>query len=344
MDSLTQIVLGATCGEVALGKKIGNKAMLFGAIGGTIPDLDVILGNIFYNNPIDQLAFHRGFMHSIVFAILGSVVIGYLFYYLYNTGNRKETTTTKDWIWLFFLSIFTHPVLDSFTPYGTQLFLPFSDYRVAFNNISVVDPMYTLPFLFCLIVAMFFRRCNPRRLKWVKAGIYISSAYLLLTIGNKLYIDQVFKKTFTEAQVPYTRFSAQPTILNNILWYGIAETDQNYKVAFYSLFDTSDKAETILTLPKNHHFLNMNEPDLKTLAWFSNGYYNLIPLDSSKNFRYNDLRYPLLNTNDVNSSVFSFELQKKGDRWINFPYVDPSIQRQSFSSAFGQLWNRMKGN
>ncbi|GAL80491.1 membrane-bound metal-dependent hydrolase [Algibacter lectus] len=60
MDSLTQIVLGAACGEAVLGKKIGNKALLFGAIGGTIPDLDVIVGGIIHQNKIDAMLFHRG--------------------------------------------------------------------------------------------------------------------------------------------------------------------------------------------------------------------------------------------------------------------------------------------
>ena len=139
MDSLKQIVLGAACGEVALGRKIGNKAMLFGAFGGTIPDLDVMIGSLLFDFEIDQLAFHRGFMHSIVFACIASVIMGYLFYRLYNSGKRRDTTFLKDWVWLFFLSIFTHPILDSFTPYGTQLFVPFTDYRVAFNSIAVVE-------------------------------------------------------------------------------------------------------------------------------------------------------------------------------------------------------------
>ena len=104
MDSLTQIVLGAACGEVALGKKIGNKALLFGAIGGTIPDLDVFVGSWLFQNEIDSMAFHRGFMHSIVFAIIAALALGYLIHWFYNTGKRKGSTTRKDWIWLFFHS------------------------------------------------------------------------------------------------------------------------------------------------------------------------------------------------------------------------------------------------
>ena len=80
MDSLTQIVLGAACGEIALGKKIGNKALLFGAIGGTIPDLDVFIGRWFHTSEIAIMAFHRGFMHSILFSVLGAFLFGWLFF------------------------------------------------------------------------------------------------------------------------------------------------------------------------------------------------------------------------------------------------------------------------
>jgi inner membrane protein len=251
MDSITQIVLGAACGEIALGKKIGNKAILFGAIGGTIPDLDVLIGSLYYSNEIDSLAFHRGFMHSIVFAILGAFIFGFISSKIYDYGpKRKGTTNLKDWIWLFFLSIFTHPILDSFTPYGTQLFLPFSDYRVAFNNIAVADPLYTLPFLLCMIIAMFFNRKNPTRRRSTKLGLFISSAYMIFTIGNKLYVNQIFKSSFQKANINYSKFSAQPTILNNILWYAVAETDTDYKVIFYSIFDNNTRPSNFKNIPR----------------------------------------------------------------------------------------------
>jgi inner membrane protein len=119
MDSLTQIVLGAACGEVVLGRKIGNKALLFGAIGGTIPDLDAFVGKWIFKNEIDVMLFHRGFMHSILFSVIAAFLLGLLAYKLYNSGNRLHTTTQKDWITLWFFSLFTHPILYCFTPYGT---------------------------------------------------------------------------------------------------------------------------------------------------------------------------------------------------------------------------------
>lgn len=338
MDSLTQIVLGAACGEAALGKKIGNKALLFGAIGGTIPDLDVFVGRWIYSNEIDIMAFHRGFMHSILFTIIGAFVFGWLFYKLYNTGKRKQTTTQKDWIWLFFLSLFTHPILDSFTPYGTQLFAPFSNYRVAINNISVVDPIYTIPFLICTIVLMFYRRNKSKRRIWLKLGVGISSAYMLLTLVNKVYINSVYQSSLKEEGIAYSRFQTQPSVLNNILWYGVAETETDYYVGFYSLLDSFSKVKTWNKLPKNHQLVTTDDKDINTLAWFSSGYYNLIDKGEGV-IRYNDLRYPSFDKKDPNNAIFSFTLKKEGERWVVLPFEG----KPPSSEDFLYFWERMKG-
>ena len=320
MDSLTQIVLGAACGEIALGKKIGNKALLFGSIGSTIPDLDIFVGRWLYNNEIEAMAFHRGFMHSILFAILGAFLFGWITHKLYNTGSRLNTTSQKDWRKLFFWSIFTHPILDCFTPYGTQLFAPFSDYRVAFNNISVVDPLYTVPFLICLIVMMFFKRTKTQRTWWLKTGIYISSFYMVFTIFNKFYIDRVFATSFEKANISYQRFSAQPTILNNILWYAVAETETQYHLAFYSLLDRNNIAKNMITVEKNHDLIDMNDNNLQTLAWFSNHYYNISKKEKVGNYKYIDLRYPMLNPEDPSTSVFNFTIFFENGKWDILPF------------------------
>lgn len=341
MDSLTQIVLGAACGEIALGKKIGNKAILFGAIGGTIPDLDVLIGTIFYSNEIDRLAFHRGFMHSFIFAFLGALLIGFITSEIYNSGKlRKGTTNVRDWIWLFFLSICTHPILDSFTPYGTQLFSPFTDYRVAFNTISVVDPLYTIPFLICLIAAMFYNRKNPMRRKWTMAGIYISSAYLLFTVGNKIYVDRIFDASFKKAAITFNRFSAQPTILNNILWYGVAETDSAYYATFYSIFDKQHSHSQFIMIPKNHDLLDMSHTDLKTLRWFSDDFYVLSTSLNSDQIIYRDVRYPLLDSKDPSSFLFSFILEKKENRWDTKRFSVEPFQDRDFKSFFTNMFDR----
>lgn len=339
MDSLTQIVLGAACGEAVLGKKIGNKALLFGAVGGTIPDLDTFVGALLYNNEIDAMLFHRGFMHSILFSVLGAFLFGWLTHKLYNTGKRLNTTFRSDWIKLFFWSLFTHVILDSFTPYGTQLFAPFSDYRVAFNSIAVADPLYTVPFLICIIILMFYNRTKIRRRFWLKIGIGISSTYMLFTILNKSYIDSVFEKTLIDKGINHSRFSTQPAILNNILWYGIAESNEAYHIGFYSLFDTTDKFSDWKTIPKIRDLSKDDFNDLKGLAWFSNDYYNIESLDNG-DYLHKDLRYPMVKTREGYKAIFNLMLYKDGDR-LNMKPFEPGTD--DFGFAMNALWVRLKG-
>ncbi len=187
---------------------------------------------------------------------------------------------------------------------------------------------------------MFYNRKRTRRNWWVKAGIYISSAYMLFTIVNKLYINTVFKNSFDNSSINYSRYSVQPTIFNNILWYGIAETETSYKVGFYSLFDSTSKVDTILTIPKNRHLLNVSHPDIKTLTWFSNEYYNLVPMDSSANVQYLDLRYPLLNPKNAQTSMFRFELKKDRDRWNMVPFSGKPPSREDLKEFLNRFYGK----
>ncbi len=339
MDSLTQIVLGAACGEAVLGKKIGNKALLFGAIGGTIPDLDVFIGSVLYGNEIDAMLFHRGFMHSIVYSVLAALLLGWLIHKLYDTKRRTGTTTLKDWMLLFFWSLFTHPILDCFTPYGTQLFAPFSDYRVAFNNIAVADLLYTVPFLLCMLVLMGYRRQHSGRRVWLKIGFGISSLYMLFTVINKLHIDHVFEESLVSSNIEFERFSVQPSILNNILWYGIAETESDYRVGFYSLLDKADTFSEWQSIPKIRAIREEQYPDLGRLAWFSNHYYNIQQLEDG-DFMYKDLRYPLVQTRNGYKVIFNLNIYIKNDRLDMKPF-EPEME--DFKYTMTALWKRLKG-
>ena len=92
MDSLSQIVLGAATFALVKDKEIGKKALLYGAILGTIPDLDVLLNPFF--SDIEQYSIHRAFSHSIFFAILFSLIFGYWFHKKYKTNfffKEKKT-------------------------------------------------------------------------------------------------------------------------------------------------------------------------------------------------------------------------------------------------------------
>ena len=167
MDSLTQIVLGAAVGEVVLGKKVGNKAMLYGAIAGTIPDLDVLSSN--FTDTTRALELHRGFTHSVVFSMVFAPTFGWL------VSRYEKFKEFKGWSWLFFWAFVTHPLLDAHTTWGTQLFWPF-DLRLAFKTIFVIDPLYTLPFLICVVLAMRRNRLDTKRRYYNRLGLALSTS------------------------------------------------------------------------------------------------------------------------------------------------------------------------
>lgn len=376
MDSLTQITLGAAMGEVVLGRKIGNRAMLWGAIGGTIPDLDIISN--FFLDEMSSLAFHRGISHSFFFAVTAPFLFGWLVWRLYRSGfylrtgyrlfvsilnlallssiafgiNYLPTTgggsinygllacsivvlaglafllwkyyyrsdlipveaTYRDWYWLFFWSVFTHPILDAFTPFGTQLFQPFSDYRVAFNNISVVDPIYTVPFLLCVIIAAFLHRTSKTRRFFNWLGIGLSSAYMLLTLVNKYRIDRIFEQSLSAQGITYQRFTTSPTIFNNILWQGVAETDTAFIYGMYSFYDAQPLVGKFVSMPKNHQLVEQyqGDRDMHILRWFTKDYFNIIRRKDGQ-LQLNDLRYGSVNGSfeDEKSYVFRFILEEK---------------------------------
>ncbi len=405
MDSLSQIVLGAAVGEVVLGKKIGNRAVLWGAIAGTIPDLDVIAGPLL--SEIDGLAFHRGPTHSLLFCVLGAFLFGFLahkffdnkwynalwvkwlhvvwlatalltpgisflyqspgtvsgifilftlvgLYFLIRYLYRKHVSANyllpsvsySDWVWLFFAGFLTHIVLDCFTTYGTQCLWPFLDTRVAWNTISVVDPLYTLPFLICVIIAMRFSRSDARRRWFNFAGLLISSSYLVWTVFAKHKVETSFKRSLSEQSITYGRLHSTPTIFNNLLWYGLVETDSGYYYTYYSLLDNP-------TTPLVWNFVHRcydarlsikQVPILKTLSWFSDNYY-VMDRDSEGDFIWRDLRFGNMDfmgrRSDISNFIFYFKVSKtdKG----NWDIEQRRPEMVNFKGIFMDLWTRMQG-
>jgi inner membrane protein len=230
MDIITQTVLGASVGELVLGKKVGNKAVFWGAITGVIPDLDVLITGFF--SEVDGLFVHRGFTHSLIFAFLLAPLLSYL---IYKILHKRSLATRKDWFRLVFWSAFTHPILDYFTTYGTGAFAPFSNYRVEFSTIGIVDVFYTLPMILALAVLMFFNRNSKIRRKFIVCVLSLSTFYLLLTVVNKINVNHQFEKGFSNQNINYERIRTNPVPLTNFLWMGIAEVDSGYTTQFLIL-------------------------------------------------------------------------------------------------------------
>ena len=401
MDSLTQIVLGAAAGEVVLGKKIGNRAMLWGAIGGTIPDMDV-LGKFFLSS-IDNLAFHRGITHSIFFSVVAAILFGWLIHSMYKSPYHKwiaifcralavilvgfalnfllrlffqnaliptiimalgmtfllywsskkryfdqeielPDANIRDWQWLMFWALFTHPILDCFTMYGTQLFAPFSKTRVAWSTISVADPLYTVPFIICLIVASTFHRSAAKRRFWNYLGIGISSAYLLFTVYNKQRMNNMYESSMEKQGIAFERYVTSPSILNNILWTCTAETKDGYYQGQYSLFDT--KEINFIPISKNHDLLNENESNetIKTLRWFCEDYYKVVQ-KADGSYMFNDLRFGSFGGEKEEDLefIFRFHLTER-DGGFDMEEARGGPEEGREKEVFSILIDRIKGN
>lgn len=400
MDSLTQLTLGAAVGEVVLGKKIGNRAMVWGAFGGLLPDFDVFAR--FFTDEITALAFHRGFMHSILFSIMIAFLLGWIVEWLYRSGTYRKrwykgsvtafiflmygllvfglywilkipniliggsvlgigigwfiwsNYLSKDlqtvqasrsgWIWLFFLSVVTHPILDCFTAYGTQLFLPFSDMRVSWDNISVADPAYTAPLLLGVLVASFISRKKKGRqiANWL--GIAFSSAYMMFTFNHKSQFNEIFTQSLKDEGINYERYMSSPTILQNYLWLGVAESDTAYYHGYYSFFDKDRRIKKFSVLPKNHERIAHlgDKREIKILKWFSKNYFNIIERRDGR-LQMNDLRYGSFNEGfeDENDYIFKFILtEKDGHLEVDESREGREVNSETLNAYFDRVFAR----
>ncbi|MUP44651.1 metal-dependent hydrolase [Gramella sp. BOM4] len=334
MDSLTQIVLGAAVGEAVLGKKAGNKAMLYGAIAGTIPDLDTFVGNFF--DTITAIEIHRGFSHSIVFSILFAPVFGWII----SKIESNPEISWKNWSWLIFWGLFTHPLLDAHTTWGTQLFWPF-DLRLAYKNIFVIDPLYTLPFLIFLILSMRRNRLDPKRKKYNRLGLIVSSVYLLIiTPGLKLYTFQKFEYALESQNIEYNRMDTRPAPLNSILWSANIEREKDFLLADYSIFDT--QPISFQSIPKNHELAGewSDNENFHRLIDISNGWYTLSEEDGQ--LIYNDLRFGKMDVTDADATfVFSYILSEEHGELVA---TETEKELEDAGNLLPKLWQRILGN
>jgi len=332
MDSLTQIVLGAAVGEAVLGKKIGNKAMLYGAIAGTIPDLDVFAS--FFTDQVTALYIHRGFTHSIVFSVLFAPILAWI------VSRYEKYKDFKNWTLLFFLSFVTHPILYAHTTWRTQLFWPF-DIRLAFKNIFVIDPLYTLPFLVFLIFAMTQKRTSEKRHFYNKMGLIVSSSYLVLTLLLKWLAFNHFKAALETQKIAYSEIDTRPSPLNTILWSANVQTDDSFLLANYSFFDTHPI--TFTKYPKNHYLLGSlaENKSVKRMISISEGWFTINKKDEQLYF--NDLRFGLLSIKPK-AENFVFKYKITVDDYENVIFTEEPKDERDGKKLISDLWVRLKGN
>lgn len=268
MDSITQAALGAAVGEAVLGKRIGERGAILGALVATVPDLDILFYLFF--DKFEMLSIHRGMSHSVLFSLIGALIIALV---LKRIKWTRDISYLKLWIFSW-MTLFTHIILDAFTAYGTQLFLPFSDQRVGLDSMNVVDPMYTIPLLVGLICSIYFFKHKPSRPLYNYAGIAVSSLYLLSSLVVKQQVKQHFLSELAGQNISHNELLTMPVGIAGVNWYGVAKTDEGLYMRKYSLL--KGEHHPFDYFPINDHLLSDLDPLIvNKMKWFSKGFYTV---------------------------------------------------------------------
>ncbi len=338
MDSLTQFVLGAAVGEATAGHRVGRRALLWGGVVGTLPDLDVIFAP--WQTAAEALHFHRGPTHSLLFAFVAAPLLGWLISRLYHK-RRPDLADAKTWMWLAFWALWTHPMLDFFTVYGTQVLWPLTDKPFELGSVFIIDPLYTVPLLVAVGVAAFQRR-TEKRFRAVQIGLSLATLYLAAGLGVKAHVSRVIFDGLARQGVVPERLTTMTSPFNTLLWYGVAEVDSGFVATTYSLFD-SDRRLSTQFVPRRADLLAplAGDPAVETLRWFSEGYWSMAQKPDGLYLR--DLRFGRADgwlTDQDDGYIFTFRLiPLPGGGWT-FEHVRPEI---AVGPALQRLHRRVRG-
>jgi len=336
MDSITHLALGACMGEAFAGKTLGKKAMLWGALAQSIPDIDAA-ASLWMDTSSNLLA-HRGFTHSFLFC----AILTPLMAFLAERWHRPHNIRLRSWILFFGGVTFIHVFIDAFNNYGVGWLEPFSHKRISFNAIYVADPFFSIwPGIACMML-IYLSRHSPKRKKWWRMGIGLAGLYLVYCLVNKAKIDSDVKEIFQKQQISYTRYFTTPAPLQNWLWYVVAGNDSGYYVGFRSLFDTKREIE-FEYFPRNDTLLTPvhDHKNLQRLIRFSKQFYTVEKWKDTLVF--NDLRFGQIIgwQNPRGRFVFHYYLQHPGENNL-------VVQRGRFEgwnwNVFDNLLRRIKGN
>lgn len=284
MDSLTHIALGACMGEAFAGKTVGRKAMLWGILAQSIPDIDFVSA-AWLDTPSLLLA-HRGFTHSILFAGIITIVMATLA----NNWHRPHNISFTRWAFFFAAAIGSHILIDAFNNYGVGWFEPFSHYRISFNSIYVADPFFSITPAIAFIMLLLLKQRSMKRAFWWKTGLVVPVLYLCYSLINKGIISHDVKQLLAKQHVNYTRYFTTPAPLQNWLWFVVAGNDSVYYVGYRSVFDRQKKL-SLEKFPRNTHLLDtlQHDEDVQQLVRFSQQFYTVEKKQDTLTF--NDLRF-----------------------------------------------------
>ncbi len=327
MDSLTQVVLGGAVGYAVLGNRVGRKAAIYGAILGTLPDLDVLLP---YGGEVEAFTYHRGFSHSILVHLLISPIIVWLI-----TKCHQATAIYKtQWFWLVFLCLSTHAILDSFTVYGTQLLWPITEYPFAVANLFIIDPIYTLPLLFGFITILLPSVKPTKASKINHLALALSSLYICWSLAAKLYIDKKVAMALNDRQISAHHYLSTPAPFSTLLWRVLVMSDGQYYEGYVSVFDSASQVSLDAYHSTDTLLIDIkDEWHVQRLQWFTKGFYSV--KQKQQDIILSDLRMGM-----ECSYVFNFIVGEQTSSGIVKSHVE-KVSDSTDLSLLGSVWDRI---
>lgn len=265
MDSVSQIVLGASVSMAAMGRRVPLwQSALIGAACGTLPDLDVFLD---HGDAIRNMTLHRTETHALLWLTMISPLLSALI-----AGLFRQQVGWLQWWPAVWLTLITHPLLDLMTVYGTQLGLPLTDHPYAIGSIYIIDPLYTLPLLICVAVAL--RRRGDSGLRWNRIGLTLSTLYLAWSVVIQSVATWQVKNDLVRQGVPADKVLVTPTAFNTLVWRIVVMAPGRYGESYWSLLSPRRRL-AVEWHPRGEHLFREMKGDwyAERVAWFSHGFY-----------------------------------------------------------------------
>ena len=335
MDSLSQIVLGGAIAAAIVPARHRRAALLAGAALGTLPDLDSFPIMLFTDDPIMLMTVHRSFSHSLFVLPL----VAWLIWWLFKRSGGRVAESPRPWFWAIQLALVTHPVLDAFTVYGTQLWWPLMPPPTMWSSVFIIDPAYTVWLLIGCVVAWFARE-KPVAQRALAAGLVLSCAYLGWSLVAKHLVDRQADRTLAAmGLVDAPRFSV-PMPFNTLLWRVVAMTPSGYVEAERSVFDSGPLV--FRGYPSNTQALGeaRDIPAVKRLTWFNRGFMRTQV--QGERLVLSDLRMGL-----EPDYTFQFVVaQRRNDAWQaiapeQLPWASPVSGMDGMRALLAAMWQRI---
>ncbi|MEW8402328.1 MAG: metal-dependent hydrolase [Candidatus Thiodiazotropha sp.] len=331
MDPLTQILLGAAVGHATLGAHVGRKALIWGAVLGGMPDLDVFIPQA---DEVEAVTNHRGFSHSLVTHTVVAPILGSGLARL----HARDGASTVRWTLLVWLALATHALLDATTIYGTQILWPSTGPPAGLGSIFVIDPLYTLPLLVGVLWAVFARRRLVLARRANLVGLGLSTAYLAAAILIQAQVRDIAASELVRQGAAKDRLIATPTPFNLVLWRLVAMAPQGYWEGYYSLLDPKPEVRFVQYASDESLLSSIEDtPAVARLRWFTRGFYRVREIDGRVEIT--DLRMGF-----EPRYVFSFVVGRRQEGDIG-PLIPPERAPSELpdAEALRWVWRRMHG-